>query len=427
MTLLQIPTPRWSLPLEKRARFKGAKGGRGSGKSHRFAEKAVINHIRDPHHKTVCLREVQKDLQHSAKALIETKVRSMNVQHLFRSVDGEIRSTSGRGLILFQGMQDHTADSVKSLEGFHTAWFEEAQNASKRSLKLLVPTIREEDSELWFSWNPNEPTDPIEALFRKNKGRAVLVHVNYVDNPFCPQVIKDDAEADKRADIEEYNHIWLGEYAKHSQSRVFKEYTVKELAVPANIIWFYGIDWGFSQDPTAGLRFCILPGKSNRKTLYIDHEVYEVGVEMERLPSLISQIPGSTKYPVIADNARPESIDYCRRHGIKRIQACRKGKGSIEHGINFLKSFDIVVHPRCVNTQNELKKYSYKVDPKTEEVLSVVLDQNNHLMDGLRYGAEGLHRKGTVLDNIDQLTSYSRGADYLLNDDDEEEESWKVA
>jgi len=119
---LQIKTPRWSIPLLTPKRYKGAKGGRGSGKSHFFGEALIEALILDPNTSAVCIREVQKSLKFSAKRLIEQKIEDLNVGDNFKILDTEIRSLKGSGVIIFQGMQDHTAESIKSLEGFKIAW-----------------------------------------------------------------------------------------------------------------------------------------------------------------------------------------------------------------------------------------------------------------------------------------------------------------
>ncbi|OIQ63108.1 phage terminase large subunit [mine drainage metagenome] len=101
----------------------------------------------------MCIREAQRTLAHSSKRLIESKIAGLGLGHGFRIFSDKI-ATPGDGIIIFRGMQDHTADSIKSLEGFRIAWIDEAQSLSGRSLALLRPTIRAEGSELWASWNP---------------------------------------------------------------------------------------------------------------------------------------------------------------------------------------------------------------------------------------------------------------------------------
>ena len=210
---LDIQTPRWTVPLLPPCRYKGAKGGRSSGKSHFMAEMLVEEHVSNPDQQSVCIREIQKSLKFSAKKLVEDKIRALGVMHLFEITLTEIRRIGHQGIIIFQGMQDHTADSIKSLEGFDRAWVEEAQSMSQRSLELLIPTIRNDGSEIWFSWNPDQESDSVEQHFAGNED-AVLVHVNYADNPWCPDVMRKEAKRMQKKDDEKYSHIWLGGYNK---------------------------------------------------------------------------------------------------------------------------------------------------------------------------------------------------------------------
>jgi len=219
---LEIPTPRVFAPLLGPARYKGARGGRGSGKSHHFAEAGVEWCVRKTGTRGVCIREVQKTLRESAKRLIEDKINSMGVGHMFRILDDQIR-TPGGGVILFQGMQDHTAESIKSLEGFDWAWVEEAQTLSARSLEMLRPTIRKPGSELWFSWNPRRRTDPIDAFFRGHAPPpdSVCVEANCYDNPFLPYELEIERRWDEQNNPERYSHIWDGDYEPQATGAIF--------------------------------------------------------------------------------------------------------------------------------------------------------------------------------------------------------------
>jgi len=222
MSNLDIQTPRWGLPYLSPKRYKGLAGGRGAGKSHFFAELLVEMHVMNRDFNSVCVREIQKSLKFSAKKLIEDKILEFNVSHLFNVTLTEIRRKEGKGIIIFQGMQDHTADSIKSLEGFNCCWVEEAQSISSRSLELLLPTIRTPDSEIWFSWNPNNPEDPIEKLFNKEHGDMIYTHVNFYDNPFCPDEIKKEANRHKKYSPETYDHVWLGVANSGTESAFIK-------------------------------------------------------------------------------------------------------------------------------------------------------------------------------------------------------------
>lgn len=384
---LQIETARVFLPLLDSARYKGAHGGRGSGKSHFFAEMLVEDHIRHPGLRSVGIREIQRSLEQSAKRLIEDKIESLGVGSMFEVHKDRILCPGG-GLIIFQGMQNHTADSIKSLEGYDRAWVEEAQSLSQRSLDLLRPTIRKDGSEIWFSWNPRNESDPVDKFLRENPPpNAVVVEANWDGNPWFPDVLREEMEWDLSRDPDKYAHVWMGSYIRNSEARVFKNWKVEEFDAPESPRFYFGADWGFSVDPTVLIR-CFIEGR----TLYVDQEAYAVGREIDRTPELFRAVPESDKWPITADSARPETIDYMKRHGFPRIKPAKKGKDSVHDGVEFLKSYDIVVHPRCKHTIDELTLYSYKVDKLTDEVLPVLEDSKNHVIDALRYAVEETRR-----------------------------------
>jgi phage terminase large subunit len=390
---LQLKTPEWALPLLEASRYKGAWGGRGSGKSHMFAEMMLEEHIMNQSQSSVCVREIQKSLNQSVKRLLEMKIQEMNAGAYFEVQDAVIKSKKADGRIIFQGMQNHTADSIKSLEGYDRAWVEEAQSLSQTSLDLLRPTIRKPGSELWFTWNPRQASDPVDLLLRgpTPPKDANVIKVNYADNPWFPSVLKDEMEYDKRRDPDKYQHVWRGEYLQNSESRVFRNWRIEDFDAPADAIHRLGADWGFSVDPTTLVR-CHIIGR----TLYIDHEAYMVGCEIVNTPELFMQVPEAEKWPIVADSARPETISHMRRNGFPKIMTAVKGPRSVEEGIEFLKNYTIVVHPRCMHTIDELTLYSYKTDPLTGKILPVLEDKKNHVIDALRYACEAVRRANTV-------------------------------
>lgn len=386
---VRIETARAFKPLLAPARYKGAHGGRGSGKSHFFAELLIEESVQRKVD-AVCVRETLKSLEFSVKKLLEHKINTLGLGDYFIIQDRQILSKQG-GRIIFEGMQSCTADSIKSLEGFDIAWFEEAQAASQKSLDLLRPTIRKPGSELWFSWNPNSADDPVDKLLRGEQPPpdAVVVEANYHDNPWLPEELKVELEYDRKRDPDKFQHVWLGQYRAHSEARVFKNWTVEEFERPPGTIYRFGADWGYSVDPSVLVRASI---EGNR--LYIDHEAYLVGCEITQLPDLFDTVPESRKWFIVADSSRPETISYLQQHGYPKIAAAAKGAGSIEEGIEFLQAFNIVVHPRCKHTIDELKSYRYKTDPLTDAVTSVLEDRNNHVIDALRYACEGARKAG---------------------------------
>lgn len=220
MSVLQIQTAEVFLPLLERSRYKGAWGGRGSGKSHFFAEKLIEDSLAEPGEsgeglRSVCIREVQKDLAQSSKLLIESKLKALNIGEadgfkVFR----DVIETPKDGLMIFKGMNDYTADSIKSLEGFKRAWWEEAQAATAHSLNLLKPTIRAEGSELWFSWNPRRKSDPVDVMLRGAEipTDAVVVRANWRDNPWLTKELEQERLDCLRMQPDQYDHIWEGGY-----------------------------------------------------------------------------------------------------------------------------------------------------------------------------------------------------------------------
>jgi phage terminase large subunit len=203
-------------PLVTPSRYKGAFGGRGSGKSHFFAGLMIEDCLLNKGTRAVCIREVQKDLKDSAYLIIKDKL----AKHGLGEADGfrvyeDLIKTPGDGLIIFKGMKDYTADSIKSLEGFTRAWVEEAQTLSLTSLNMLRPTIREEGSELWFSWNPRRKTDPVDVMLRGTElpTGAVVQRANWIDNPWFPGVLEQERQDCLRVSPEQYDHIWEGGYA----------------------------------------------------------------------------------------------------------------------------------------------------------------------------------------------------------------------
>lgn len=237
MTTLEIETAEVFTPLLEPARSKGAFGGRGSAKSHFYAGLGVEDALRFPGDageglRLLCVREIQKSLQQSAKKLLETKIAAMGLGESdgFK-VFKDVIQLPGDGIAIFQGMQDHTAESVKSLEGFHRAWAEEAQTMTQHSLNLLRPTIRWENldkglaSELWFSWNPRRKLDAVDRMLRQGSPTdSVCVRSNWSDNPWFPNVLNQERLDCLRDNPDQYDHIWEGGYVTIVEGAYFAKH-----------------------------------------------------------------------------------------------------------------------------------------------------------------------------------------------------------
>jgi len=390
---IHIPIAEPFMPLLQPARYKGAHGGRGGGKSHFFADQIVEKASWFPV-RVVCLREFQRSLAHSMKALLELKIRTQGVSDRFEVQKTQIRGASG-SLIIFEGMQSHTADSIKSLEDFDIACFMEAHRASAYSMEILRPTIRKPGSEIWFDWNRSKESDPVEQLFYGDSPHpdAQVVEVNWRDNPWLPDVLLREMRYDRSRGTDRFSHVWEGKFQRHSEARVFRnwrivEFTEDDLAGASGP--YFGGDWGFASDPNVLVRIWVNEAKH---TIYIDYEAYELGCKIRDTPAMYDRVPGSRHHKIIADSARPETIDYMRDHKFNIVGA-KKGKGSVMEGVDFIQSYDIQVHPRCSHTIRELENYSYKVDKLTNEVSLVLADDHNHVIDSVRYALENVRRAG---------------------------------
>lgn len=358
------------------ARHKVPYGGRGGAKSRSVAT-CLIARSYERQHRIFCGREIQKSITDSVKKLLDDQIARMEVQNNFHSTRTDLINKVTGTNFLFYGLK-HNAESIKSLEGITIAWIEEAQTVSRSSLNLFTPTIRGENSEIYYTFNPRYKNDPVYEDFILNDPppNSIIKKINYDRNPWFPKVLKDEMLWLKNKDYEKYKHIWEGSIIKNVEAKIFHGYW--EIGIPrdetqSDVILFGG-DWGFSEDPATLIRFFI---DWDERKIYITHEFYRVGVELDNLPGFWNKIPGSKKWKIIADRSRPETIAFMRKRGYNVVR-CKGGPGSVEDGIEFLKTFTIIVHPHCKHTIDELSLYSYKIDKKTDEVLPIVEDKNNH-------------------------------------------------
>lgn len=382
--------PDWAQRLWEPSRYKVMRGGRGSAKSRSAAAALLLQAAADPH-RVLCAREIQKSIKDSVKRLLDDEIERLGLGYFYESVENEIRGKNG-SLFIFAGLRGNSA-SIKSMEGITRCWVEEAQTISRASLDDLIPTIRTPDSEIWFTYNPRFDTDPIDTMFKADElpPNTILLHVNWQDNPWFPAVLRQEMDYDKRRDMDKYLHIWEGQYQTSSEARVFKNWTVEEFEVDPTATIRQGADWGFSVDPTVLVQAYIVGRK-----LYVPWEAYRVGCDIVDTPALFMSLPDSEKWPMVADSARPETINHLRKNGFPKITSAIKGARSVEEGVEFLKSFDIVVHPRCKHLIDELTLYSFETDKLTSEVLPKLADKDNHVIDALRYALEGARRASGV-------------------------------
>lgn len=385
-------------------RYKVAYGGRGAAKTETFARIVIAESLNYPH-LTLCCREIQKSIADSTKKTIEVAMYEMGVlgpDKFFRTTEKKIYSPYNGAEFVFEGLW-RNADKIKSYKGITRCLVDEAQKISKKSLKDLIPTIREPGSQFLFAFNPEYATDPAYRMFvESDTGVPAILppdslvnKINYDQNPWFgeTELVKEMLH-DRAHDYEKYLHVWEGELNLMSEEIIFSgKFVVDDFELPKDSPFLYGADWGFSQDPTTLLR-CLVD-EVNRK-IYIDYETSGVGVEMENIPALFDKVPGSRKNKIRADSARPETISYVRRKGFK-IVGVEKGPGSVEDGIEFLKNFTIVIHSRCKHIIKEFMNYKYKVNALSGDITANIVDAWNHLIDSLRYACQPLIRNRRIL------------------------------
>jgi phage terminase large subunit len=203
------------------SRYKGAYGGRGSGKSHSFA-RALITQTSQAPMRILCARERQSSIKESVKQILDDVIDEHNLRGHYKSTNTMITGPGGSQFI-FSGLHDQTVSSIKSLERVNRVWIEEAQTISQRSLDILIPTIREPGSEIWFGWNPDSEYDPVDVMFRSKEPPpdTVVKRVSYKDNPWFPDVLKDAMDFDRLADPDKAAHVWDGEYQQAPKGAYF--------------------------------------------------------------------------------------------------------------------------------------------------------------------------------------------------------------
>lgn len=367
-------------------------GGRGAGKSTQFIYYMIVQSFNFEYTGSVflCVREIQKSIDKSVYPSIVKIIKALSVEHFFTIKKDEIINNLTSVRFQFAGLFANV-DSIKSIPNIRLTFIEEAASISAYSYDILIPTVlREKRSRILVAFNPDRYDDIVYQEYVLNsKSNTYVKKVTYRDNPWkMGEAIYQEIQELKSKDIAKYNHIYEGELSQTAEELVFKQnrdYVISDVSdsLDYQLPSVYGLDFGFI-DPTAAVRALY---DSNLKIIYVTHEMYktELGTN-DILKELEYAMPDFKRsiHHIIADSARPETINLMHKSGCY-ISGCVKGKGSIEDGIAFLKSNQIIVNNRCKNLIDELSKYSFKKEKRSGIVTDVIEDSNNHLIDALRY------------------------------------------
>lgn len=377
-------TPHFIWAFGDPTRYKVWYGGRGGMKSWAIA-RLLIQRAYAKKTRILCTREYQSSIEDSVYRLLCDQIAGFNQSAAFVITKNKIAGLNGSEFI-FKGLR-RSINEIKSTEGIDICWVEEAQTVAESSWEILIPTIRKENSEIWISFNPDEATDPTYQRFVVHPPPDCrTVKVNYSDNPWLPRTLQAEIDWCRKTDTDAYRTIWLGETRVRSDAEVFGgKWTVDRFEAPADARFYYGADWGFSQDPTVLIR-CF----EHDQSLYVDYEAWGVGVDISDTPALFCKVPGATQWPIKADSSRPETISALRRAGFN-ISAARKWPGCVEDGIAALRAYArIIIHERCAHLIDEARFYRYQVDKKTGDVLPRLAPGHDHCWDAARYALDGL-------------------------------------
>lgn len=393
--------PRLTRNFAKPARTRVFKGGRGSGKTRGLAKRSAIRiyQLAELGVQGVFLasREHLNSLDESSMEEIKAAIGSEPwLADYFDIGEKYIRTKNRRISYAFAGLR-HNLDSIKSKARIIGNWTDEAESVSEAAWRKLVNTLREEGdgwfAENWISYNPESPESATHKRFVANPAPdCVVTTVNWSHNPWFPSLLNAARLEDQRLRPETYEHVWEGEFLTLTEAQIFAGKCVVQDFEPGED-WdgpYEGLDFGFAQDPTAALRCYIHAGR-----LWIRYEAGRAKLELDDTAEYVGErIPGFGAGTVRADSARPESISYLRRNGIPGIVPVEKWPGSVEDGVEFIKSFEgVVIHTDCPQTAREFRLYSYKVDRLTGDILPIIVDANNHFIDAIRYALAPMIRR----------------------------------
>ena len=377
-------------------RHKALHGGRGSAKSWSVATYLPIR-ASQKKRRIVCARQFQNSIRDSSKELIEKRIRALGMSNQFTITDRYIIHDGTKSQFIFVGLE-RNVESIRSLEGADIVWIEEAKTISAKSMEILLPTVRAAGSELIWTWNPDKPTDPVDAYFRKGEPppRSIVTEVSYRDNPFFENTeMPNELEVLKAGNFARYQHVWEGAYDVSYETKVFTRVRVGRPEIPADTPPYYGLDLGFGSDPSFIVKVFAFPEK---KQLYIASEAFG-RYTMDQLPHMVRGVTRQDGDLVRVDSSQPGTIEFLQSRGINAVPA-RKGAGSVKTGILWLQSFEIVIDPNCEGMIEESHLYSWMTDKLTGQTLSTPVDAHNHGWDATRYALEDLAQE-TALDGDD--------------------------
>lgn len=359
-------------------------GGSSSGKSHAIAQRTILDVLSGRNY--LIVRKTGDSIRRSTFNEIVSKLYDLKVQNYFSINKAEmiVQCKLNNRQIIFKGLDDvEKLKSIKPLSGVITdIWLEEATECSYNDYKQLDKRLRGEThftKRITFSFNPIVRSHWIYETFFKGvwdntqqyveKDGVSILKTTYRDNYFL--TVDDIARLESEKDPY-YRMVYLNGDWGILSGAVFTDWEVAPFRTDRFDQYRVGVDWGFADDPFACIRSAIV---LRERVVYVCDEIYGRGLLNDTTIPLVKKLAHGSM--VWCDNAEPKSIAEYRANGINAY-AVKKGHGSIEQGINFMKRFHIVIHPSCKHTADEFSSYRYKNDPKTGDTLPDIVDKDNH-------------------------------------------------
>lgn len=401
MTSAQLPLAPKVVPVfSGEARNRVLHGGRGSSKTRAAALMTAVDGYRFGRSGVggimLCGREHLNSLEESSMQEVKEAIRSVPWLDAYYEIGEKyIRSKDRRINYAFTGLR-HNIQGLKSKARILRAWIDEAEHVSDEAWRTLLPTVRAQgdwwQSEIWVTYNPESPDSATHRRFRESPSADTKVaEINWQDNPWFPEVLNRERLEDLRKRPDTYGHVWEGEFLVISDAQVFRDRFRSEAFTPGES-WhgpYFGLDFGYAADPTAGVKLWV-----HENRLFVEYQLYESKLDIDRTVQAAARaLPQCTMHTVRCDSARPETIAYLKQNGMPGAIGAKKGQGSVEDGVEYIKSFDeIIIHPRCADVLMEFTKYSYRVDRLSGDIMPKIVDAHNHAIDAIRYALEPLIR-----------------------------------
>lgn len=358
-------------------------GGRYSLKSHTIARVLLIR-ARQKKTRVACFREFQNSIADSSYQLLVDLIKEYNLGD-FQITNNSIINTLNGSDFIFKGLWNNE-QSIKSIEGIDIAWVEEAQTVSEKSLEVLTPTVRKNNSQIIYTYNRLLEEDPVhKRLVLEGRPNTLIINVNYdiaIKYGMMPEVIRLEMEDDKKKRPGLYRHKWLGE-PHNMERKIYKDWAIIDEIPHEARLERYGLDFGYSNDPTA----IVAIYKYNGGFIF-DEITFQKGLSNKQISDILLNVPHAL---VIADSAEPKSIDEIKSYGIYILPA-NKGQGSINQGIQYVQDQRCSITKRSFNILKEYRNYLWRTD-KDGKILNVPDEGFDHSMDAIRYALESFKPK----------------------------------